>query len=87
MEGLFAPWHLLIVFVVAVLVFGPAKLPEIGRQIGRGLHELRKFREGFEDDIRGFVGHDDDQPSSSHQEQLPRGGGSDRKPQLPPSGD
>lgn len=64
MEGLFAPWHILIVLVVALLVLGPSKLPEVGRQVGRGLAELRKFREAFDDDIRGFLGHHEDEPST-----------------------
>jgi TatA/E family protein of Tat protein translocase len=77
-EGLFAPWHLLIVFVVALLVFGPSKLPEMGRQIGRGMAEFRKFRDSFDNDLRGFLGHDEhhenEEPSSK-----PSGG------ELPPA--
>ena len=65
MEGLFAPWHILIVLVVALLVLGPSKLPEVGRQVGRGLTELRKFREAFDDDMRGFLGHHGDEPPTA----------------------
>jgi TatA/E family protein of Tat protein translocase len=88
-EGLLAPWHLLVVFVVALLVFGPNKLPEIGRQVGRGLREFRKFRESLDDDIRGFLGHDDeeDHRTTSEQGELPPGGGSEKKPPLPESRD
>jgi TatA/E family protein of Tat protein translocase len=79
-----APWHLLVVLVVALLVFGPAKLPEIGRQVGRGLREFRKVRDSFDDDLRGFLGHDEDEPSptsSSGRELPPADAG--RKPPLP----
>ncbi len=34
--------ELIIIFAVALLVFGPRKLPELGRTIGRGLAEFRK---------------------------------------------
>jgi len=34
--------ELILIFVVALLVFGPKKLPEIGRSIGRGLAEFKK---------------------------------------------
>jgi sec-independent protein translocase protein TatA len=34
--------HLLVIFFVALLVFGPKKLPELGRGIGDGIRELKK---------------------------------------------
>ena len=33
-EGLFQPMHLLVIFGIALLVFGPKKLPELGKGIG-----------------------------------------------------
>ena len=41
-EGLFQPMHLLVIFFIALLVFGPRKLPELGRGIGDGIRELKK---------------------------------------------
>lgn len=35
------PTHLLLVLVVALLVLGPKRLPEVGRQLGRGLRDFR----------------------------------------------
>ena len=34
--------ELIVIFVVALLIFGPRKLPELGRMIGRGLGEFRR---------------------------------------------
>jgi sec-independent protein translocase protein TatA len=34
--------ELLVIFVVALLLFGPRKLPELGRAIGKGLAEFRR---------------------------------------------
>ncbi len=34
--------ELIVIFVVALLIFGPRKLPELGRAVGRGLAEFRK---------------------------------------------
>ena len=34
--------EMIFIFVVALLVFGPKKLPELGRQIGKGLSEFRR---------------------------------------------
>jgi sec-independent protein translocase protein TatA len=38
---IFQPTHLLFVLVVALLVLGPKKLPEVGRQLGNGLRDFR----------------------------------------------
>jgi Tat protein translocase TatB subunit len=43
------PAEILVVLLVALLVFGPHRLPEIGRQVGKGMRELRKFQ----DTVRG----------------------------------
>ena len=41
-EGLFQPMHLLVIFFIALLVFGPRKLPELGKAIGEGIRALKK---------------------------------------------
>ena len=40
-EGLFQPMHLLIIFGIALLVFGPKKLPELGKGIGEGIRGFK----------------------------------------------
>src|SRR5207237_9432243 len=40
-EGLFQPMHLLVIFVIALLVFGPKKLPELGKGIGEGIRGFK----------------------------------------------
>jgi Tat protein translocase TatB subunit len=53
------PQELLIVLVLALIVVGPQKLPELSRQIGRGLREFRKVQ----DEVKGMVKFDlDDTP-------------------------
>jgi TatA/E family protein of Tat protein translocase len=48
--------ELLILFVIALLVFGPRKLPELGRSLGRALAEFRRssneLRASLEEEIR-----------------------------------
>lgn len=87
MEGLLAPWHLLIVFVVAVLVFGPNKLPEIARQVGRGLHEFRSVRGSFDDNLRSFLGHVDASEAPEQPKLLTPGRDPNHKPALPDTSD
>jgi len=45
-DGLFQPMHLLVIMFIALLVFGPKKLPELGKGIGEG---IRSFRESVRD--------------------------------------
>lgn len=46
MEGLFQPTHLLLIFAIALLIFGPKKLPELGKGIGEG---FRALKDGMKD--------------------------------------
>jgi sec-independent protein translocase protein TatA len=46
-EGLFQPMHLLVIFLIALLVFGPKRLGDIGKGLGEG---IRSFKSGFSDD-------------------------------------
>lgn len=49
--GFGSPADLAIIFIVALVVFGPKKLPEVGKQIGQALRELRKVT----DEISGVT--------------------------------
>jgi TatA/E family protein of Tat protein translocase len=48
-------WEMLLIAVVALLVFGPKRLPELARQMGRGLAEFRRastdLRRSFDVDL------------------------------------
>lgn len=46
------PYHILIIIVVALLVFGPKRLPEIGRNLGKAINEFRNGTREFTDIIR-----------------------------------
>ena len=48
-EGLFQPTHLLVIFGIALLVFGPKKLPELGKGIGDGIRGFRSAIKAEED--------------------------------------
>jgi sec-independent protein translocase protein TatA len=49
-------WEILILLLVVLLVFGPKRLPEMGRSLGRGMRE-------FKDSISGKDFDDDDEPA------------------------
>ena len=48
-DGLFQPTHLLVIFGLALLVFGPKKLPELGKGIGEGIRGLKSAIKAEED--------------------------------------
>ena len=69
---LLGPAEILVIFVVALLVFGPDKLPEIGRQVGRGVRELRRVQAHLRTELRDVMSELD----------VPSGG--DPLPEFPP---
>lgn len=57
------PLELVVVLIVALMVFGPKRLPEVGRQVGRGLRELRKIQDTVRSEINDVL-HADDTPAT-----------------------
>ena len=49
------PLEMMVILVVALLVLGPQRLPEVARSVGRGMRELKESFQGIGDD-------DDDDP-------------------------
>ena len=49
------PIHILIILIVALLIFGPSRLPELGRSLGKSLNEFRRgtreMTEGFREEV------------------------------------
>jgi TatA/E family protein of Tat protein translocase len=49
------PLHLVVIVIVALIIFGPSRLPEIGRGLGKALNEFREgtkeMTEGFRDEV------------------------------------
>jgi len=49
------PFELVAIFVVALLVFGPEKLPEMGKQVGKAFREFKKFQESMNSQVRDVL--------------------------------
>jgi sec-independent protein translocase protein TatA len=47
-EGLLQPTHLILILVIALILFGPRKLPELGQGLGKGIR-------GFKDALKGIT--------------------------------
>lgn len=58
-EGLLQPTHLLVILAVALFVFGPKKLPELGQGLGKGIRS-------FKDSMKAGAEEADKADSSSH---------------------
>jgi sec-independent protein translocase protein TatA len=65
LREIFTPGHLLIIAVVALIFFGPSKLPELGRGFGK---MLREFKSG----AKGIVS--DDEVIQEHKQATPAEG-------------
>lgn len=46
------PSEILLLAILALILFGPKRLPEIGKQVGRALAELRRVSRDFEREVR-----------------------------------
>lgn len=55
LEGLFQPMHLLLIFFIALLVFGPRKLPELGKGLGDGIRALKDGMKDHSNDAKAEV--------------------------------
>jgi len=51
MFGLGLP-ELIIIFVIALLVFGPKKLPDLGKSVGRAMAEFKKAQQDFQESVQ-----------------------------------
>ena len=70
MFGSIGPQEILIVLVIALIVLGPKKLPEMARSLGKGVKE---FKEGINDDDTVDVSADEEEeePVSARVHELP----------------
>ena len=50
MPGWIGPWEIAILLVIVLLVFGPKRLPEMGRSLGKGMREFKDSITGKDDD-------------------------------------
>ena len=72
------PAEILVILVVALLVFGPNKMPEIGRQVARGVREFRRVQQHLSSELQSVVA--DLDPTAPG----PASSGGDPVPTLPP---
>lgn len=52
MEGLFQPTHLFFILLIVLIIFGPGKLPDLGRGLGKGIREFKDAMRGSMSDAQ-----------------------------------
>lgn len=75
--------EMMVIFVVALLVLGPTKLPEAGRQVGKALAELRRWSSGVQSELRDAMAVDE--ATVAHDPTPPTLPPADRPAPRPPS--
>jgi len=51
MEGLFSPSHIILILIAALVIFGPKRLPDIGKSLGKGIKEFKGAISHIGDDV------------------------------------
>lgn len=77
--------HLIVLFVIALVIFGPEKLPELARMLGKATSEFRRitndFRYTLEDEVRNL-----ERETRIHQEEIAAAARAVESPPAPPQG-
>ena len=73
--------EILVIFVVALIVLGPERLPTIARQMGKAMGEFRRMSSGFQDEIRKAI----DDPTEYTPSMPGRPKPSSASPSTPPT--
>ena len=55
---------MILILVVALIVFGPQKMPEIGRALGRSIREFKRASEGLTDEIKKEIAKDNEEQNN-----------------------
>jgi TatA/E family protein of Tat protein translocase len=57
--------ELIVIFVIALLIFGPKKLPDLGRSLGRSLGEFKRASEDLKEGLMTELSTQDEDPSTA----------------------
>jgi|YelNatPaOPRAMG01_1025707.scaffolds.fasta_scaffold134244_2 Tat protein translocase TatB subunit len=64
--------ELIIIVIIALLVVGPKKLPDMAKSLGKGLNEFRRAAEGLTEDIKETIKVDDEKTGEGSEKEIQR---------------
>jgi sec-independent protein translocase protein TatA len=64
-NGLFQPLHVLVIIGIALIVFGPKRIPELGSSLGKAIREFKKATSETENNL--------DNPTTQPKKEVPKG--------------
>jgi sec-independent protein translocase protein TatA len=67
LEGLFQPLHLLIIAGIALLIFGPRKLPELGKGLGESIRGFKSAMSAKDENVSPKPQTDNERPTVNDQ--------------------
>ena len=70
--GGFGLWEILLIFVIALIVFGPDKLPELARTLGKGLREITMLSHQFSQELNRQLQEPPEQEQPPKQQESPQ---------------
>ncbi|MGE5422404.1 MAG: twin-arginine translocase TatA/TatE family subunit [Ignavibacteriales bacterium] len=59
--GNIGPWELILVLVIALIIFGPGKLPDVGKAVGKSLNEFKKASNDVKQQVQEAIKIDEDE--------------------------
>lgn len=76
--GNIGPWELVLILLIALIVVGPGKLPEVARSLGKAVNQFQKATSGVKREIEDVIRLDDKPSSASSINIKPEGRAEDK---------
>ena len=58
------PWELILILAIALIIFGPGKLPEVGRSLGKSINEFKKASNEIKQQVEAEIKELEEAPKS-----------------------
>ena len=74
--------ELIVIFIIALLIFGPKKLPDIGRSLGRSLGEFRRASEELKEGLTAELSAEEEKPGAAAGQQKQESSNAEAPPTV-----